>query len=128
MNPENKYSKGIGDDNESRQDKKNDQNRYRCRIRHGKIMFSKGDIVDLTVLKESLLTDRYETMIRVERNSKRLKREIDLKRTSYFLINLAAADLLIGFAEPATIGTVGIPQRFGHEYYGMSLQHFKLYA
>ena len=51
-----------------------------------------------------------------------------LKRTSYFLINLAAADLLISFAEPATIGTVGIPQRFGHEYYGMNQQHFKLYA
>ena len=83
MNPENKYSKGIGDDNESRQDKKNDQNRYRCRIRHGKIMFSKGDIVDLTVLKESLLTDRYETMIRVERNSKRLKREIDVGKYSF---------------------------------------------
>ena len=44
-------------------------------------------------------------------------RNIKLKRTSYFLINLAVADLLIGFAEPATIGTVGIPQRFGHEYY-----------
>ena len=61
MNPENKYSKGIGDDNESRQDKKNDQNRYRCHIGHGKIIFFKGDIVDLTVLKESLLTNRYET-------------------------------------------------------------------
>ena len=61
MNPVNKYSKGIGDDNESRQDKKNDQNRYRCHIGHGKIIFFKGDIVDLTVLKESLLTNRYET-------------------------------------------------------------------
>ncbi|CAH3170062.1 unnamed protein product [Porites lobata] len=129
MNPENKYSKGVGDDNESRQDKKNDQNRYRCRIRHGKIkVFSKGNIVDLTVLKESLLTDRYETMIRVKSNSKRLKRVIDLTRTSHFLINLAVADLLICFTEPATIGTVGIPQRFGHEYYGMNQQHFKLYA
>ena len=46
-------------------------------------MFSKGDIVDLTVLKESLLTDRYETMIRVERNSKRLKREIDVGKYSF---------------------------------------------
>ena len=84
MNPENKYSKGVGDDNESRQDKKNDQNRYRCRIRHGKIkVFSKGDIVDLTVLKESLLTDRYETMIRVKSNSKRLKRVIDVGKYSF---------------------------------------------
>ena len=83
MNPENKYSKGIGDDNECRQDKKNDQNRYRSRIRHGKIMFSKGDIVDLTVLKESLLTDRYVTMIRAQRNSKRLKREIDVGKYSF---------------------------------------------
>ena len=35
MNPENKFSKGIDDDSESRQEKKNDQNRYRCRFRHG---------------------------------------------------------------------------------------------
>ena len=84
MNPQNKCSKGIGDDNESRQDKKNDQNRYRCRIRHGKIkVFSKSDIVDLTVLKESHLTDRYETMIRVESNSKRLKRVIDVGKYSF---------------------------------------------
>jgi len=46
-------------------------------------MFSKGDIVDLTVLKESLLTDRYETMIRVESNSKRLKRVIDVGKYSF---------------------------------------------
>ena len=51
-----------------------------------------------------------------------------LKRTSYFLINLAVVDLLISFTEPATIGIVGIPQQFGHEYYGMNQQHFKLYA
>ena len=83
MNPENKYSKGIGNNNESRLDKKNDQNRYRCRIRHGKIkVFGKGDIVDLTVLKESLLTDRYETMISVKSNSKRLKRVIDVGKYS----------------------------------------------
>ena len=41
-----------------------------------------------------------------------------LKRTSFLLINLAVADLLIGFTEPVAIGTVGIPQRFGQEYYG----------
>ena len=34
------------------------------------------------------------------------------------LINLAVADLLIGFTEPVAIGTVGIPQRFGQEFYG----------
>ena len=34
MNPENKYSKNISDNNESRQDKKNDHNRSRSRIRH----------------------------------------------------------------------------------------------
>ena len=42
-----------------------------------------------------------------------------LKRTSFLLINLAVADLLIGFTEPVAIGTVGIPQRFGQEYYGI---------
>ena len=41
-----------------------------------------------------------------------------LKRTSFLLINLAVADLLIGFTEPVAIGTVGIPQRFGQEFYG----------
>ena len=82
MDPENKDSKGIGDDNESRHDKKNDQNRYRCRIRHGKIIFSKGDIVDLTVLKESLLTDRYETMMSLKSNSKGLKCVIDVDKYS----------------------------------------------
>ena len=35
-----------------------------------------------------------------------------LKRTSYFLINLSVGDLLIYFTEPATIGTIGIPQRW----------------
>ena len=34
------------------------------------------------------------------------------------LINLAVADLIIGFTEPVAIGTVGIPQRFGQEFYG----------
>ena len=34
------------------------------------------------------------------------------------LINLAVEDLLIGFTEPVAIGTVGIPQRFGQEFYG----------
>ena len=34
------------------------------------------------------------------------------------LINLAVADLLIGFTEPVAIGKVGIPQRFGQEFYG----------
>ena len=41
-----------------------------------------------------------------------------LKRTSFLLINLAVADLLIGFTEPVAVGTVGIPQRFGQEFYG----------
>ena len=35
-----------------------------------------------------------------------------LKRTSFLLINLAVADLLIGFTEPVAIGTVGIPWAF----------------
>ena len=35
-----------------------------------------------------------------------------LKRTSFLLINLAVADLLVGFTEPIAIGTVAIPQRF----------------
>ena len=84
MNPENNYSKGIGDDSECRLDKENDQNRYRCRIRHGKIkVFSKGDIVDLKVLKDSVLTDRSETMIRVKSNSERLKRVIDVGKYSF---------------------------------------------
>ena len=34
MNPENKYSKSISDNNENRQDKKNDNYRNRSRIRH----------------------------------------------------------------------------------------------
>ena len=34
MNPENKYSKSISDNNEKRQDKKNDHYRHRSRIRH----------------------------------------------------------------------------------------------
>ena len=48
-----------------------------------KIIFSKGDIVDLTVLKKSLLTDRYETMIIVKSNSKRLKRVTDVSKYSF---------------------------------------------
>ena len=46
-------------------------------------MFSKGDIVDLKVLKDSVLTDRYETMIRVKSNSERLKRVIDVGKYSF---------------------------------------------
>ena len=61
-------------------------------------------------------------------HSNHLSHRDKLKRTSYFLINLAVADLLICFTGPATIGTVGIPKRFGHEYYGMNQPHFKLYA
>ena len=34
MNPENKYSKSISDNNENRQDKKNDHYRNRSRIRY----------------------------------------------------------------------------------------------
>ncbi|XP_078378594.1 lysophosphatidic acid receptor 3-like [Oculina patagonica] len=33
-----------------------------------------------------------------------------LKRTSYLLINLAVADLLVGFTEPIALGTFDIPQ------------------
>ena len=61
-------------------------------------------------------------------HSSHLSHRNKLNRTSYFLINLAVADLLIGCAKPVTIGTVGIPQRFGQEYYGMNQAHFKLYA
>ena len=40
-----------------------------------------------------------------------------LKRTSFLLINLAVADLLIGFTEPIAIGTVAISQRFEEQNY-----------
>ncbi|KAL9966581.1 hypothetical protein ACROYT_G024683 [Oculina patagonica] len=39
-----------------------------------------------------------------------LKHRNRLKRTSFLLINLAVADLLVGFTEPIVIGTYTIPQ------------------
>ena len=36
-----------------------------------------------------------------------------LKRTSFLLINLAVADLLVGFMEPIAIGTIEIPRNIG---------------
>ena len=38
-----------------------------------------------------------------------------LKRTSFLLINLAVADLLVGFTEPIAIGTVAIPHHFDEQ-------------
>ena len=35
-----------------------------------------------------------------------------LKRTSFLLINLAVADLLVGFTEPIALGAVNIPEHF----------------
>ena len=41
------------------------------------------------------------------------KHRIKLKRTYYLLINLAVADLLVGFIEPIVIGTTIIPKHIG---------------
>ena len=38
-----------------------------------------------------------------------------LKRTFFLLINLTVADLLVGFTEPITIGTVSIPHHFDEQ-------------
>ena len=35
-----------------------------------------------------------------------------LKRTSFLLINLAVADLLVGYTEPIALGAVNIPEHF----------------
>ena len=45
MNPENKYSKSISDNNENSQDKKNDHYRHRSCIRH-----TDKDIVNFVVV------------------------------------------------------------------------------
>ena len=59
MNPENKYSKSVSDNNENRQDKKNDHYRHRSRIRHndkGNVNFVVVDVIEVKGFQLALHT------------------------------------------------------------------------